>query len=136
MAQTTLVDALREEAGDLPPELSGEAIDRILTEPQQATLAEAVAADAVEAVPLIGDLMAIRRRQVADDMNMDYPDKAVYAEDFAGDLPTPVDLVAETLLVYQTPLYLERKYGIELRNPPQEAAERLSEATAGLLGAE
>lgn len=123
---TTLVEALRQEHGDMPPSLDGETIDRILTEPQQETLAEAVAADAVEAAPLVGDLLAIQRLERAKEEGIDYPDDPVFVQDATGDLPTPLDLIAESLVLYHTPDYLEKEYDIVLRNPPKDAAQRLA----------
>lgn len=133
MVEQTLADALREEIGGFPPGLDRETIDRVFTEPEQDTLAEAIAADAVDAAPFVGDLLAIQRLEKADEQGIDYPDTPVFVQDTAADLPTPLDLLSDALLLYHSPHYLEQEYGIEVRNPPQERVESLARRVDSLI---
>jgi hypothetical protein len=132
MSQMSLVDVLREEADTFPPDLDPQFVENVLTEPQANTLAQAVTSDAVEAAPIVGDLLAVQRLEEAEERGVDYPNAPVFAQDTVGDLPTPFDLLGEALLVYHTPHYLEREYGIEVRTPAQDAIEALAEDLSGL----
>lgn len=131
--RSELLGVLREEAGELPPTLDAEAINRVLTGPQQETLAEAVLADGFDAAPLIGDLVAIQRLEKAEEQGIEYPETPVFVQDTLGDLPTPLDLLSDSLLLYHAPHYIETEYGIEVGNPPQEAVESLSQRVTGLV---
>lgn len=132
MPDPSLYEVLKEERGDLTPELDQDVLDRILTEPEQNTLAEAILADSVEAAPLVGDLLHIQKMKLAEERGIDYPENATRVEDTLGDLPTPLDSIGELLVANHVPHYLNTEYGIEPRTPVQdtvtEASEQLREA--------
>jgi hypothetical protein len=136
MVDSDLYNVLRQEAEKFPPELDRETIDRILTEPQQKALAHAILADAVDALPVIGDLLATAKREKAERRGIEYPTSPIFAQDTLGDLPTPFDWLGELLVAYHVPYYLQRKYGIEVRDPITKALERLSERTGDLIASE
>lgn len=127
MTDMTLFDVLREEREDIPPELDRETINRILTEPEQEALAEAMLADAVDAAPFIGDLLAVQKLEKADERGIEYPKTPVFAQDTLADLPTPLDLISDALIAYHVPHYLQEEYGIEVRQPGTTAIENLAE---------
>lgn len=133
MTDMTLADALREEVGELPPSLDMDTVQNVLTEPEQDTLAQAVAADLVDGAPIIGDLLAIQKLEKAEQRGIDYPDTPIFVQDVTGDLPTPLDLMSDAILWYHTPHYLREEYGVEVRNPPQEAVEALAQRTESFI---
>jgi len=111
MESDALMSALSEEGGGLPPDDVGESIDRILTEPQQDALAEAILADAVDAAPVAGDVLAITRMERADEQGIEYPDRPAAVENVIADLPPPLDTVGDVIVSQNVLGYLEREYG-------------------------
>lgn len=116
----SLVSVLRDEMDDPPEGLTGDSIDRILTGPQQEALAEAVAADLIDAAPIVGDLLAISRMEKADEMGIEYPSKPAALENALSDLPPPVDTVADLAISQNTMHYLEERGGVEMASLPNE----------------
>lgn len=111
MESDSLNTALEEEGGGLPPDFDADALDRILTEPQQDALAEAILADAVDAAPLAGDVLAITRMERADEQGIEYPERPAAVENVIADLPPPLDTVGDVIVSQNVLGYLEREYG-------------------------
>jgi len=109
MASDNLMSRLRDAAGDLPDGLDEDAIDRILTEPAQDTLAEALAADAIDAAPVIGDLLALQRIQKADEQGIEYPERPPAIENVLSDIPEPFGTLGDILVAQNTVSYVERE---------------------------
>lgn len=92
----------------------GEALDEILTEPQQTTLLNALAADAVDAAPILGDLLTLRRLRLAQERGVEYPARPAALENALSDLPPPLDTIADVLVSQHTLSYLERERGLNI----------------------
>jgi|APHM01.1.fsa_nt_gi hypothetical protein len=114
MASENLLEVLDAEADDLPASLDPEVLDRILIEPHQEALAEAIAADAVDVAPVVGDLLAAVRQQRAEAQGVQYPDQPAYLENAIGDFPKPIDTLADIVISQNVLLYLRREHGLEL----------------------
>lgn len=137
MAQDSLLKILRAESGGLPDDFSADALDRILTEPQQDALAEAIAADAVDAVPIAGDVLALTRAQEAEDMGLEYPDRPAFVENVLSDIPAPLDTIGDILISQNVLNYLEANYDVQFpqrqENLVEQAANSVDDAVSGLL---
>lgn len=135
MSATQLATTLRSEAGSLPDDLDGDAIDRILTEPQQKNLLEALAADAVDAVPLIGDLLTLSRMRAAEEEGIEYPSRPTAVENVLSDIPAPLDTVGDILISQNTLQYLDVEDEIGgVRTPSafaEDAAANIDEFVEG-----
>lgn len=107
MSASQLANRLESEAGSLPDGLDGDTLDRILTEPQQESLLEALAADAVDAVPLIGDLMVLSRMEAAEEQGIEYPERPSAVENALSDIPAPLDTIGDILIAQNTLQYLD-----------------------------
>lgn len=129
MATADLQETLQAKGDVLPGELDGDAIDRILTEPQQNTLAEALAADAVDAAPLIGDLLAISRMQTAEERGIEYPERPTSVENVLSDIPAPLDTIGDILVSQNTLQHLGVDDEVAGVKTPTAIAD---EAAAGL----
>ena len=114
MPATDLLQVLRAEVGDLSDELDEDTLDRILIEPHQEALAEAIAADVVDAAPLAGDLLAAVRQQRAEAEGLEYPDQPAYIENAISDLPVPIDTIGDLIVSQNVLLYLRRRHGLDI----------------------
>jgi hypothetical protein len=126
MPPESLAGVIREEGFDLPDEDIQSALDRILSEPQQESLAEAVAADAVDVSPIAGDLLALSRRKKAEQQGTEYPDKPQYIEGALADIPDPFGDIASSVVAENTLKYLRDEYGINIA----EKVDGVTESTA------
>lgn len=104
-----LTGAIEEHARESVNEIDADQLRRILGEPQHETLGEALAADAVDAAPVLGDLLAVVRKHNAEARGMDYPDRPAFVENALSDLPPPADTVADILVAQNTLNHLRRK---------------------------
>lgn len=120
MSATDLPGILREKNGGLPGPLNPEAIDNVLTEPAQASLADALAADAVDAAPIVGDLLALVRLQNAEEEGIEYPERPGLVENAISDLPPPLDTIGDVLIAQNTLHYLETQGNIPVAALPDE----------------
>lgn len=134
MADNKLKSRLESDLGDLPPELSGDAIDRILTKPEQEHLAEALAADAIDALPLIGDLLTVARMKEAEEKGIEYPDRPTAVENALSDIPAPLDTVGDIIISQNTLTYLEVEDEVKGRRTPSAFIEDASVSLADWVG--
>lgn len=123
MSASQLADRLEAEASDLPDGLDGDTLDRILTEPQQESLLEALAADAVDAVPLVGDLMVLSRMKAAEEQGIEYPERPTSVENALSDIPAPLDTIGDILISQNTMQYLDVDDDIAGVRTPDALAE-------------
>jgi hypothetical protein len=123
MPSESLGEYLRNSVDDFPPGLDDGTIDRILTEPQQETLLEALAADAVDAAPLVGDLLYISRAQTAKEKGIDYPERPAYVENALSDLPPPADTIGDIIIAQNTMQYLGAEDELAGVQTPSAAVE-------------
>lgn len=107
MATQNLIDRIVERRPDLEGKIDNETLNRVLTQPQQENLAEALAADAVDATPIVGDILALHRRENAADMGEEYPTRPAFLENVISDLPEPVDTIGDIAVSQNTLKYLE-----------------------------
>lgn len=114
MASENLIQVFESEAESLGDELDSSMLDRILIEPHQEALAEAIAADVVDVAPIVGDLLAGVRKERAENQGIDRPDSPAYIENALGDIPKPVDTIADVVVSQNVLLYLQRQYGLEI----------------------
>jgi hypothetical protein len=114
MASENLLQVLNAEAGEGFEELDESALDRVLIEPHQEALAEAIAADVVDVAPVAGDLLAAVRQRRAEEQGIEYEDQPVYIENALSDLPFPLDTVADIVVSQNVLRYLRVEHGIEL----------------------
>jgi hypothetical protein len=132
MASENLLQVLSSEAGEGFEELDESALDRVLIEPHQEALAEAVAADVVDVAPIAGDLLAAVRQRRAEEQGVEYNDQPVYIENALSDLPPPVDTIADILVSQNVLRYLRMEHGIELADDivrlNEQAIENAGEA--------
>lgn len=103
------LDRLVEEMPELDDKIDNEQLSRVLTEPEQQALAEAIVADLVDAAPFVGDILALQRREVADKRGEEYPIRPAFLENVMADLPPPVDTAADLAISQNTIKYLEEK---------------------------
>lgn len=71
-------------------EITAESVERVLAGPEHESLGEAIAADAVDLAPVIGDVLALKRKQRAEEQGVTMPDKPAYIENVLSDLPPPL----------------------------------------------
>lgn len=107
MSENQLASRLDAAVDRLPDGLDGEAIDRILTEPEQKSLAEALAADAVDAAPVIGDLLTLSRMRAAEEEGIEYPTRPTAVENVISDVPPPLDTIGDILVSQNTMQYVD-----------------------------
>ncbi len=115
------------------PDIDGDSLDRILKEPHQQSLAEAIAADAVDLAPVVGDLSALARAKRADEMGVEFSDQPAYIEAALSDLPTPVGEVAAALISENVLLYLKQKYDINLVDNVESLNDAATENYAEII---
>lgn len=107
------LEARLEEVTDgLPEPLDADAIDRILSEPMQETLLEAIAADAVDVVPIVGDLTALSRQDIAEEEGVEYPERPAIIENALSDLPPPLATIGDIIVAQNVVSYLQRNTDI------------------------
>lgn len=126
MPPESLAGVIKEEGFAPPDEDMQEALDRILSEPEQETLMEALAADAVDVAPVAGDLLALSRRKKAEEQGTPYPDKPQYIEGALADIPDPFGDIAASVVAENTLKYLRDEYGINIA----EKVDGVTESTA------
>lgn len=124
MASDSLMDILREEDPELSNALDADAIDRILTEPQQDALGEAIAADAIDAVPIAGDALALTRNNKAEEIGMEYPARPAFVENIISDVPPPFDTIGDILVSQNVLSYLEANYDVDFPGRQQALIEQ------------
>ena len=83
-----------------------ETLARIIAGPEHENLTEAVAADAVDVVPILGDALALKRKQEAEEKGKDMPDKPAFIENAVSDLPPPLDTAGDVLISQNTIRYI------------------------------
>lgn len=133
MASESLTQVLRREVDDFPESLDSGSVNRILTQPQQDALAEAVAADAVDAVPLVGDLLVLSRMDKAEEMGVEYPKRPSALENAISDLPPPLDTVGDIVVSQNVLNYLETHSDVELPEAVETAAYGPSGAASDVI---
>jgi hypothetical protein len=111
MANKTPIDKLVESRPDLEEKIDHDGLSRVLTEPQQERLYEAAAADAVDAAPIVGDILALHRRELAAENGNEYPQRPAFVENVISDLPPPLDTVGDIIVSQNTLKYLEERGG-------------------------
>jgi hypothetical protein len=116
MASDNLISILRTEAKGFPGNFDTAALDRALTEPQQEALAEAIAADAVDAVPFAGDALTLTRMDKAERRGVEYPERPSSIENILSDIPAPFDTVGDVLVSQNVLKYLENNYDVDFPN--------------------
>lgn len=109
MPSTNPLDRIVEARPELSGKIDNETLNRVLTKPQQENMAEAMAADAVDAAPVVGDILALERREAAEDMGVEYPTRPAFLENIISDLPEPLDTAGDVLVSQNTIKYLEEK---------------------------
>lgn len=102
-----LTGAIEQRTADAVADLDDDRLRRILGEPEHEVLAEALAADAVDAVPVLGDLLAAVRARNAEQQGVEYPDRPALVENAASDLPPPIDTAFDILVSQNTLNYLK-----------------------------
>lgn len=130
MPTQNLADVLEGETDNVGELLDSDTLDNILIEPHQDALAEAIAADAVDVAPVIGDLLAAVRQQRAEQEGVEFPEQPAYLENAIGDLPKPIDTIADVVISQNVLLYLQREYDLDI--PTQLNA--LNEQSIGTFG--
>jgi hypothetical protein len=123
MPEKKLSTALQEELGSLPDPLDEETLARILSDPQQQHLAEAIAADILDAAPIAGDLAAYIRIKEAEEQGIEYPERPTAVENILSDIPAPLDTIGDIAVSQNVTSYMQRKYGIDLPTPVEDATE-------------
>lgn len=133
MAENKLLHVLKEEMNDLPPEIDADALNRILTGPEQKSLAEAITADAIDVLPIVGQITLLIRKNRAEKEGVKYPSEAAFVDLVFGDLGTPVEEIVQALTSPNTNKYLHDKYGIEtpLYKVEQFGVKELKKAAGG-----
>lgn len=111
MADGNPIDRLVEARPDLENKIDNETLSRVLTEPEQERFAEAMAADAVDAAPIIGDILALHRREIAKKRGQEYPTRPAFLENVISDLPPPLDTAGDIIVSQNTLKYLEERDG-------------------------
>lgn len=134
MANNDLVDKLQEKAGIEDREGLRQVLDRVMTEPEQANLLEAMAADGIDAFPIVGDALMLSRKKRAEEMGMDYPQRPAVVENTLSDIPAPLDTVGDILIAQNTMSYLENQKGIPVATAFEEAAEDVGTQMDELVG--
>lgn len=109
MAIENPIDTIYEARPDLADQIDSETLRRVLTQPQQESLAEALAADAVDAAPILGDVLASERLDHAEEMGIDYPERPAFIENAISDLPPPVDTIGDILVAQNTISHLQEE---------------------------
>jgi hypothetical protein len=111
MADKSPIDKLVEARPDLEEKINHDGLSRVLTEPEQEALHEALAADAVDAAPFVGDILALHRREIATQRGQEYPTRPAFLENVISDLPPPLDTAGDIVLSQNTLKYLEERGG-------------------------
>lgn len=91
------------------PDRPGDRLRRILTEPEQDRLLDAIAADVAEGAPFLGEALTYQRRGRAQDLGIDFPDRPALLEEVVEDLPPPFDTVLDVVIAQNTLHYLRTK---------------------------
>lgn len=137
MPTDDLMEILRQENPELDDFTDPDAIDRILTEPQQNALAEAVAADAIDAVPVAGDTLALTRKNKAEEIGAEVPARPAFVENILSDIPAPFDTVGDLLISQNVLRYLEQNYDVDYPARQEalieQSADTVDETVADLL---
>lgn len=128
MASQNLLDVLERELENPGELVDADTLDNILIEPHQDALAEAIAADVVDVAPIVGDLFSGVRQRRAEDQGVEFPDQPAYIENTIGDLPKPIDTIADVVVSQNVLLYLQRKYDLDI---PQQINEINDETIRG-----
>lgn len=128
MVSDKLRDAIRGVDVDAADALDPGAVDRVLTEPQQDSLAEAIAADAVDATPLVGDILALARMENAEEQGIEYPERPAAIENAFADLPPPLDTAVDVLVAQNVMSYLQQEKGLPISNLGEGVTEATQEA--------
>lgn len=140
MSAASVTQKLRSEAGELPDDIDRSTIERVLTQPEQESLAEALAADAVDAAPIIGDLLVIVRMERAKQQGIKYPEAPTAVENALSDIPAPLDTIGDIIVAQNTASYLDLYDDVDgLKTPDEfieEAALNLGEKIAGFAGSD
>lgn len=103
------LDRVAEARPDVREKIDNEQIRRVLTAPEHENLPEAMAADAVDAAPILGDILAMERKETAEEKGMDYPSRPAFMENVISDLPEPIDTVGDIVISQNTLKYLTEK---------------------------
>lgn len=130
MASDKLLGVIQSEATSIADELDADTLDRILIEPHQEALAEAMLADVVDVTPIVGDLAAAVRQHRAEQQGVEFPDQPAYIENTIGDFPKPIDTIADIVVSQNVLLYLKRKHDIDLAATPNELTEEATQTTS------
>jgi len=101
------IDRLVEKRPDLEGKIDNETLSRVLTEPEQNRLVEAIVADVVDATPIVGDILALHRREMAEERGQEYPTRPAFLENVISDLPEPLDTAGDIVVSQNTLKYLE-----------------------------
>lgn len=137
MASSDLLDFFEEKAGVNDRRALADALDRVLTEPQQESVVEALAADAVDAAPVAGDLLALSRQNRAEEIGMEYPSRPAILENAISDLPPPLATIGDLIIAQNTISHLEREKNIPvataLENATEDGVESVQELVDGML---
>lgn len=123
MSAKRVLQAMRDELGTLPEDIDRMTLERVFTEPEMESLAEAIAADAVDAIPIIGDMLIIVRMNRAEEMGKTYPESPAPVQNYLSDIPAPFDTVGDILVSQHTAEYLDLYDEIEDTQTPTEIAE-------------
>jgi hypothetical protein len=89
-------------------DLDEETVDRILTGYDHESISEALAADVVDFVPIVGDTLALKRHRHAEEDGVEIPDKPALIENAASDLPTPLDSLVDAAVSQNTIRYVNQ----------------------------
>lgn len=93
-----ITGAIQDDVAERIEEIEDDRLRRILGEPEHESLPEAMAADAVDVAPVVGDLLAGIRSDKAEQAEIDYPDRPVVVENAVSDLPEPLDSIGDVLI--------------------------------------
>jgi hypothetical protein len=134
MPAEKLERALEEKVGALPDPLDADRIDRILTEPEQEALLDAIAADIVDVVPIAGDLVALVRMKQAEDKGIEYPSRPQVIENALSDIPAPFDTVGDVLVSANTMHYLQNERGVPIEALQEDITTDTAEQVDQVIG--
>lgn len=138
MSANRLRDTLEREMDDFPDGIDAERLESILTEPAQERLADAIAADIIDAAPIAGDLLALIRMENAKKQGVEYPERPAFVENVISDLPPPIDTIGDIIVSQNVLHHLEDERGIPVAALPDdltvEAATDVDSFIEGALG--
>lgn len=126
MAQADIQEVmsiLRREYENGLPELDRETVKRVLTEPQQETLAEALAADLAVPGSLSPIVPLTIRWSKARERGINYGARPQWVDEKIAELPYPWNELADMTVNVSVIAYLDRKYDIGLPTDPQTVLE-------------